>query len=41
MRVHIFNNKPLTTEIKFFHFQFDLPKYVDKNINHEVDFYLS
>ena len=37
MGIHIVDNKLVATEPKTFHFDFDLPKDVDKSLKHEID----
>ena len=41
MRKHFYDKKLVITEIKYFHFHFDLPKNVEKNLKHEVGFIIS
>ena len=36
MRVHIYNNKFVTTEIKSFHLQFDSPKSVGRHESYHI-----
>ena len=35
--MYIYDNKVVIKETKTFHFHFDLPKDVDKNLKHEID----
>ena len=40
MGVNINDNKFVTTETNTFHLIFDLPKNVDKNLKHEIEFFI-